>query len=181
VASVPDLNKSIQDHRAQLPTWWSDPRYRAAVEKLKVAKPFCRCGRPTTTALHESTDYAKGFEHYVRVVENLTVRAGCQRCNREEQRNRRPCPECIKAYAKDHSWTIRYITHEAYVCLEHDPDRDAILRDAATRKTSRTATARFPCRFRATGQGCDNEKHIGACERSAKTAEGCDHFGRRDT
>lgn len=178
----PDLNTAIEHHHVILTGWWRTPRYRAAVAKLKEAKPFCeRCGKPTTTALHGASDYSKGYEHYVSVVEKMTVPAGCQRCNREERRNRRPCPLCVQAYAKDHTWRIGYIPFDVETCFRHKPKEEQarLIRTAKAKREGRTATARFPCGSRLPGQGCDNEKHIGACDRSAKNAEGCDHFGRR--
>lgn len=166
----------------QLAYWWRTPRYRAAVKKFKIAKPFCeRCGKPTTTALHYCSDYHQGYEHYVSVVENLTVLAGCQRCNREEMRNKRPCPQCIAEYRTNTEWKIRYISEDDYVCFAHLP-QDYQIRFkqlAKIRRLNRTATARFPCKFRLVRQGCSNSRHVGACGRSAKHAEGCDYFQER--
>lgn len=179
---MPDLNHAINDHRVQLIQWWRTSRYRAAVDRLKQEKPRCeRCGKPTTTALHDPSDYLQGYEHYVSVVEKLTVPAGCQRCNREELRNRGPCPECVKEYRNNPEWKIRYILADDLICFAHLPQEDQIRLKHMARihRLNRTATMKFPCKFRLVRQGCANSRHVGACGRSAIHAEGCDYFQER--
>jgi hypothetical protein len=178
---TPDLNHAITDRRVLLRVWWRSPRYRAAVERLKEVKPFCeRCTRPTTTALHSTEDYPKGYEHYVTVVENLTVPAGCQRCNREELRNKRPCPECVKAYQQDPGWSIRYIPWMEESCFVHLPqlEQDRIRHLAKLRMTAKQPF--HPCGWHRSGQRCLSPIHFGpVCDRSKKTACGCDYFMER--
>jgi ribosomal protein S27AE len=177
---TPDLNTAIANHRATLTTWWKTPRYRIAVENLKIAKPFCqRCGRPTTTALHKAEDYPKGYEHYVKVVEDLTVAAGCQQCNREELRNHRPCPQCVEAYRADPLRRIRYIPFDVHCCFSHLPqaEQDRLTHLTKVRRVARSAAARFPCSWRRVQQQCMNPSRFsGICDRSPVTAEGCDYY-----
>lgn len=176
---TPDLNHAIDDHRAQLRIWWRSARYRAAVERLKIAKPVCeRCGRPTTTALHATEDYPKGYEHYVGVVENLTVMAGCQRCNREELRNRRPCPDCVREYRTNPEWNIRYISFNEYACFSHLPkiEQDHIKYLAKVRTLWQNCD-KHPCNWHRKSQRCLAPiRYSGVCDRAARNAGGCDYF-----
>lgn len=78
---------------------------------FKQKKPYCdRCGRPTTTALHQHGDYLHGFEGYLKVVVELTAESGCQACNFMERKGMKPCPSCVKAYHTTNGATrIKYI------------------------------------------------------------------------
>jgi len=117
---MPDLIHAIKDHRIQLAFWWRTPRYCAAVDRLIQIKPNCeRCGKPSTTALYNDSDFSQGYLHYISKVEDLTVPAGCQHCYREGLRNKRPCPRCIEEYQKNSDWQIRYISVDEKVCFAH--------------------------------------------------------------
>ena len=185
VKTSPDLNTAIAGFRSVLATWWKTDRYRAAVAALLAREPVCcRCGRPATTALHVyPDDYRHGFDHYVGLVERGARRAGCQRCNREEQRNRRPCPECVKEYQENPETWISYIPFTEEECFRHKPaeERSRLIREGMARKAARSATGTFPCGSRLQGQGCSDPRHLGACDRSAHTADGCTYFSKRQT
>jgi hypothetical protein len=123
---TPDLNPVITTRLNKIRAWCRTPRHIKARNAQIAKHPKCsRCGRPATCILHESPgDYEHGYDHYVGLIERGERPTGCAACNRMERSGRRPCPSCVKKYARDPTVRIHYITRDQETCRYCEPGYD---------------------------------------------------------
>jgi hypothetical protein len=115
---MPDLNKSIQNHHAEMESWWKKPEYVKARKEFVKRNPICvRCGRKCQTPGHSHDDYVHGYEHYLQQVRNDACDPLCNSCNHAESRGLKPCPVCVKEKCRK----IRYISPYGEYCYDHRP------------------------------------------------------------
>jgi hypothetical protein len=171
---TPDLAYSIAVHRKELRRIWNSGEWKAANRVFHDKHPdnTCeRCGQiGKIVPGHCDEDY-QDMPSYIQKVRDNRVQALCPRCNRWEHKGKKPCPVCIKEGVE----SIWYIPQHEEVCFNHLPEAEQHrIWIAQRRRESRKH--KHPCKFHGILQSCSNQKHLGACDRSPKTADGCDHY-----
>lgn len=113
----------------------------------------CGCGRPANTAHHVADTLYADDEAY-KDLDNCEPYY--HTCHRMHHKGLERCPLCG-------GWMLRR-SESCYRC-----------RGVARTRSSRPH--RFPCLWHRRGQRCLSPlRYSGICDRSPKTAEGCDHF-----
>jgi hypothetical protein len=152
---------AAENHKCKTEKWWQDSEYRERSEMfLKQNRTCAYCGKKATLVHHDKKSSYYSREEYFNPA-NFT--ACCMRCHQEYRKGDRViCPVCRQHYMKRDAEKCRW-------CVGiKDPGRKTRLKP------------RHPCTHSIGQQRCQRDGRLYVCSRSPKTADGCDHFRKRE-
>ena len=156
---------AAENHKCKTEKWWQDPEYRERSEMfLKQNRTCVYCGKKATLVHHDKKSSYYSREEYFNPA-NFT--ACCMRCHQEYRKGDHViCPVCRQHYMKRDAEKCQW-------CVGiKEPGRKT------RRKTRRKP--RHPCTHSIGQQRCQRDGRLYVCSRSPKTADGCDHFRKRE-